>query len=94
MGNSKMLEHECIQSFSRVNGESESSDPQENGFRILDGCTTEQNPNSHRHQSTRADTIPRRFDPQQLHSRGCAISIDQEEEIWADLERRIREARS
>ena len=89
MENRKMPEHECVQRFSKANGESKSAHPYETGFQILDTEKATQIPNSKQDQSPRAKCYARMADPQQLHSLGNAISIDQEEEIWAELERRI-----
>lgn len=94
MENGEMLENECVQRFSKADGESKSPLPQEKGFQILDVEKLEQSPSAKPDPSPRANCILRMSDQKQRHFPVNAINIDQEEEIWADLERRIHSPQS
>ena len=89
MENRKIPKDEGGQGFFKANGESKSPYTRETGFQILDSEDTTQIPCSKGDQSPGDKCSLRIPDPHLLHSTGNAIDIDQEEEIWADLERRI-----
>jgi hypothetical protein len=89
MDDCDMAENEYIQSFSKANGQAKTPHAQETGFQILDIEKTIPVLDSKLDQSPRAQCILRISEQQRLRFAGNAIKIDQEEEIWADLERRI-----